>query len=114
MGLWSNVLDYDGIDKYLFEDYRKLHRRRTRSSPLLTVGTPAQSDEVPVLRDELRVPRATCSRPRTRCRWIARSSPGYPIWRFDDIWAGYVIEALVHKRGGADVIGDRRARRART
>jgi hypothetical protein len=31
--------------------------------------------------------------------------PGYPIWRFDDIWAGYVIEALVHKRGGSDVIG---------
>ena len=24
MGLWSNVLDYDAIDKYLFEDYRQL------------------------------------------------------------------------------------------
>ena len=23
---------------------------------------------------------------------------------FDDIWAGYVIEALVHKRGGQDLI----------
>ena len=35
-------------------------------------------------------------------REIAR---GYPIWRFDDIWAGYVIQSLVHKQGGADVIG---------
>jgi hypothetical protein len=31
-------------------------------------------------------------------------APGYPIWRFDDIWAGYVMQSLIHHRGGADVI----------
>jgi hypothetical protein len=41
MGLWSNVLDYDAIDKYLFEDYRQLHPEVTPIAPIMTIGTPS-------------------------------------------------------------------------
>ena len=104
MGLWSNVLDYDGLDKYLFEDYRALHQTVTLREPLLTVGTPARPTKFSFCAMNFAFHRdmlpAAYQMPMDR-----EIAPGYPIWRFDDIWAGYVIEALVHKRGGADLIG---------
>jgi hypothetical protein len=104
MGLWSNVLDHDGIDKYLFADYRRTYDKLNLVAPILTVGTP----EVPTKfsfcsmnfafhRDMLP---AAYQMPMDR-----EILPGYPIWRFEDIWAGYVIESLVHRRGGVDVLG---------
>ena len=71
MGLWSNVLDYDGIDKYLFEDYRAA-RQDVERDPCSRWARPPP-DQVLVLRDELRVPPRHACRPPTRCRWIARS-----------------------------------------
>ncbi len=104
MGLWQNVLDYDGIDKYLFEDYRELRNDVSLAEPLLTVGTPACPTKFSFCAMNFAFHRdllpAAYQMPMDR-----EIAPGYPIWRFDDIWAGYVIEALVHKRGGADLIG---------
>jgi hypothetical protein len=104
MGLWENVLDYDGIDKYLFEDYRQLHPQVTPLAPLMTIGTSAVPTKFPFCAMNFAFHRdmlpAAYQMPMDR-----EIAPGYPIWRFDDIWAGYVIEALVHKRGGSDVIG---------
>ncbi len=104
MGLWTNVLDYDGLDKYLFEDYRSLHHEAKLVEPLLTVGTPKCPTKFSFCAMNFAFHRdmlpAAYQMPMDR-----EIAPGYPIWRFDDIWAGYVIEALVHKRGGADVIG---------
>jgi hypothetical protein len=104
MGLWSNVLDYDGLDKYLFEDYRELRQDVKLNEPLLTVGTPARPTKFSFCAMNFAFHRdmlpAAYQMPMDR-----EIAPGYPIWRFDDIWAGYVIEALVHKRGGGDLIG---------
>jgi hypothetical protein len=104
MGLWGNVLDYDGIDKYLSEDYRQLHRTVAPRAPVMTVGTPAQPTKFSFCAMNFAFHRdmlpAAYQMPMDR-----EILPGYPIWRFDDIWAGYVIESLVHKRGGHDVIG---------
>ena len=102
MGLWSNVLDYDGIDKYLFEDYRALHQEVRPLAPLMTVGTAAVPTKFSFCAMNFAFHRdmlpAAYQMPMDR-----EILPGYPIWRFDDIWAGYVIEALVHKRA-TDVI----------
>jgi hypothetical protein len=104
MGLWSNVLDYDGIDKYISEDYRELHTEVHPVAPLMTIGTPAVPTKFSFCAMNFAFHRdmlpAAYQMPMDR-----EIAPGYPIWRFDDIWAGYVIEALVHKRGGSDVIG---------
>lgn len=104
MGLWSNVLDYDGIDKYISEDYRDLYPEVSPIAPLMTIGTPAVPTKFSFCAMNFAFHRdmlpAAYQMPMDR-----EISPGYPIWRFDDIWAGYVIEALVHKRGGSDVIG---------
>ncbi len=104
MGLWANVLDYDGIDKYLSEDYRLLHQTVAPLAPVMTVGTPATPTKFSFCAMNFAFHRdmlpAAYQMPMDR-----EILPGYPIWRFDDIWAGYVIEALVHKRGGRDVIG---------
>lgn len=104
MGLWSNVLDYDGLDKYLFEDYRALRHDISLNEPLLTVGTPDRPTKFSFCAMNFAFHRdmlpAAYQMPMDR-----EIAPGYPIWRFDDIWAGYVIEALVHKRGGSDLIG---------
>ena len=104
MGLWSNVLDYDAIDKYLFDDYRELHPAVTSIAPTMTIGTSAVPTKFPFCAMNFAFHRdllpAAYQMPMDR-----EIAPGYPIWRFDDIWAGYVIESLVHKRGGADVIG---------
>jgi len=102
MGLWSNVLDYDGIDKYLFEDYTEL-REVNLVAPLLTVGTPACPTKFPFCAMNFAFHRdllpAAYQMPMDR-----EIAPNYPIWRFDDIWAGYVIQSLVHHREGRDVI----------
>jgi hypothetical protein len=104
MGLWSNVLDYDGIDKYLFEEYRQLRPEVSLLAPLMTVGTPARPTKFSFCAMNFAFHRdmlpAAYQMPMDR-----EIAPGYPIWRFDDIWAGYVIESLVHRRGGRDVIG---------
>jgi hypothetical protein len=104
MGLWKNVLDYDGLDKYLFEDYRELRNDVSLVEPLLTVGSPASPTKFSFCAMNFAFHRdmlpAAYQMPMDR-----EIAPGYPIWRFDDIWAGYVIEALVHRRGGSDVIG---------
>jgi hypothetical protein len=103
MGLWSNVLDYDGVDKYLFEDYRQLRPTVSPLAPLMTVGTPAIPTKFSFCAMNFAFHRdmlpAAYQMPMDR-----EIAPGYPIWRFDDIWAGYVIESLIHKRGGSDVI----------
>jgi Reversibly glycosylated polypeptide len=104
MGLWSNVLDYDAIDKYLFEDYRQLQPEVAPMAQIMTIGTPAVPTKFSFCAMNFAFHRdmlpAAYQMPMDR--EIAR---GYPIWRFDDIWAGYVIQSLVHKRGGVDVIG---------
>jgi len=104
MGLWRNVLDYDGIDRYLFRDYREPRPEVWPAARLLTVGTPEVPTKFPFCAMNFAFHRdlapAAYQMPMDR-----EIVPGYPIWRFDDIWAGYVIESLVHKRGGADVIG---------
>lgn len=104
MGLWKNVLDYDGLDKYLFEDYRSLRNDVELVEPLLTVGTPECPTKFSFCAMNFAFHRdmlpAAYQMPMDR-----EIAKGYPIWRFDDIWAGYVIEALVHKRGGQDLIG---------
>ena len=104
MGLWKNVLDYDGIDKYLFEDYESLRNDTKLVEPLLTVGTPDCPTKFSFCAMNFAFHRdmlpAAYQMPMDR-----EISKHYPIWRFDDIWAGYVIEALVHKRGGQDLIG---------
>jgi hypothetical protein len=103
MGLWSNVLDYDAIDKYLFEDYCLLHPEVAPIAHIMTIGTPAVPTKFPFCAMNFAFHRdmlpAAYQMPMDR-----EIAPGYPIWRFDDIWAGYIIESLVHKRGGHDVI----------
>src|SRR2546427_3022158 len=104
MGLWQNVLDYDGIDKYLAEDYRQLHGSVSPLGPIMTVGTPAMPTKFSFCAMNFAFHRemlpAAYQMPMDR-----EILPGYPIWRFDDIWAGYVIESLVHKRADGDLIG---------
>lgn len=103
MGLWSHVLDYDGIDKYLFDEYRELRDEIRLDPPVLTVGTPQCPTKFSFCAMNFAFHRdllpAAYQMPMDR-----EISSGYRIWRFDDIWAGYVIEALIHHRGGEDLI----------
>jgi hypothetical protein len=103
MGLWSNILDYDGIDKYVFDDYGEPRPELRLRAPLLTVGTPECPTKFPFCAMNFAFHRdllpAAYQMPMDR-----EIAPGYPIWRFDDIWAGYVIQSLVHNRLGADAI----------
>ncbi|MGH6690790.1 MAG: hypothetical protein ACREF4_08945 [Gammaproteobacteria bacterium] len=103
MGLWSHVLDYDGLDKYLFEEYRAMQDGVRPKLPVLTVGSPACPTKFSFCAMNFAFHRdllpAAYQMPMDR-----EISDGYRIWRFDDIWAGYVIEALVHRRGGQDLI----------
>ena len=104
MGLWNNVLDYNGIDKYVSPSYQKLHPTARPLEQLLTVGTPAQPTKFALCSMNFGFTRdmipAAYQMPMDR-----EIIPGYPLWRFEDIWGGYVIEALVHKRGGQDLVG---------
>lgn len=105
MGLWSNVLDYDGIDKYLFdEDYGALRDVDLRH-PLLTVGSRSCPTKFSFCAMNFAFHRdllpAAYQMPMDR-----EIAPGYPIWRFDDIWAGYVIESLIHHRGDLIAVGN--------
>jgi len=37
--------------------------------------------------------------------WGVDVVPGYNAERFDDIWGGYILEAIVHKRAAGDLVG---------
>lgn len=103
MGLWSHVLDYDGIDKYLFEHYQVLQDDVRPLHPVLTVGSPTCPTKFSFCAMNFAFHRdllpAAYQMPMDR-----EIASGYRIWRFDDIWAGYVIETLIHHRGGRDLI----------
>jgi hypothetical protein len=102
MGLWSNVLDHDGIDKYMFEDYRATYEVRP-SDPVLTVGTPATPTKFPLCAMNFAVHRDLLVA-AFQLPWGKDVVPGYNAERFDDIWGGYILEALVHKRANGDVV----------
>ena len=103
MGLWSNCLDYDGIDKFLFDDYGTKgagvsvdaivtigHSRRRTMFPLCAMNCGVVRELLP----------AAYQFPMDR-----RITLRYPIWRFDDIWSGYVLQSLVHRRANGDRAG---------
>jgi len=103
MGGWSDILDYNAIDKFLFDDYRLRAPHASPIAPLLTVGTPRCPTKFPFCSMNFGFTRdmlpAAYQMPMD-----LEIAPSYPIKRFADIWAGYVIQALVHNRGGEDLI----------
>ena len=100
MGLWSNCLDYDGIDKFLFDDYGT-NGAGVSVDAIVTIGHSRRRTMFPlncgVVRELLP---AAYQFPMDR-----RITLQYPIWRFDDIWSGYVLQSLLHRRANGDRAG---------
>ena len=104
MGLWDGVLDTHAVDKQLFPDYRvgyhalSLPRRQVRTAPAARVSRfPFSSMNFGFVRDALpamyQIP--------MRSQFLDR----YALWRYDDIWAGYIVQTLAAKRDEACTLG---------
>jgi hypothetical protein len=104
MGLWDGVLDTHAVDKQLFPDYRvgytplSLPRRLVRIAATPRVSRfPFSSMNFGFARDVLPAMYQIPMRPQ----FIDR----YALWRYDDIWAGYIAQTLAAKRDDACTIG---------
>ncbi len=101
MGLWDGILDTDAIDKQLFERYRARHEPLTAVRPATRAGTgvrfPLSSMNAGFVRDALP---AMYQMPMQPC-----FAGDYALWRYDDIWAGYVVQTLAEIRGEAATAG---------
>lgn len=104
MGLWDRTLDTHAIDKQLLDAYRQEYPHLTLDRPLVRIGTPASATRVPMssmnfgfVRDLLP---AMYQIPMRR-----RFTGEYPLWRYDDIWAGYIAQTLIARRGEAMTVG---------
>jgi hypothetical protein len=101
MGLWDGILDTDALDKQLFERYRARHEPLTAVRPATRAGArvrfPLSSMNAGVVRDAL---------PAMYQMPMEPSFAGdYALWRYDDIWAGYVLQTLAEIRGEAATAG---------
>ncbi len=98
-GLWSKYLDFNGIDKYVHEKYARLYSDLTMSAPHYRILSKFSfcGMNFGFIRDATVI--------------MAQIAQGmdimddYFLWRFDDIWAGYVIQSLVEIRNDAITIG---------
>ena len=104
MGLWSNILDHDGIDRYVFTDCAAPRHDVSLREPVVTVGSQQCPTKFPFSAMNFALHRdllpAAYQMPMDR-----EIAAGYPLRRFDDIWAGYVIQSLVHRRANGDLVG---------
>jgi hypothetical protein len=104
MGLWDGVLDTHAVDKQLFADYRVAYEKlslprtlvRPASAPCVS-RFPFSSMNFGFVRDVLPAMYQIAMRPRFLDR--------YALWRYDDIWAGYIVQTLAAKRGDACTLG---------
>jgi len=104
MGMWSNVLDTDAFDKSLFSEYIRKYPHLKLKHGRLRVGTKQRPTHFSFcamnfgfIREILPI-----MYQMPMCESFANK---YDLWRFDDIWAGYIIQSIIHKKGDAITIG---------
>lgn len=104
MGLWDGMLDTNALDKQLFESYRRRHEDLRVAAPATRVGNSADRVKYPVSSMNVGFVRellpAMYQMPMHR-----RFAAEYGLWRYDDIWAGYVAQTLIGVRGEAATVG---------
>jgi hypothetical protein len=104
MGLWDGVLDLHAVDKHLFDEYRAEYPSLSLLRPLVRAGSSTRVTRFPFssmnfgfVRDALpamyQIP--------MRAQFLDR----YSLWRYDDIWAGYIVQTLAALRGNACTFG---------
>jgi hypothetical protein len=104
MGLWDNILDTDGIDKYLFEEYQKTYENLALKRPLLRIGTSENPVKFPLCAMNLGFIREVLPI-MYQMPMSELFTDRYSLWRFDDIWAGYIIQTLISLKGDAITVG---------
>lgn len=104
MGLWDGVLDTHAIDKTLFPEYRSEYPNLTLSRSIVRLANgggigrfPLSSMNFGFVRDALPAMYQIPMRPA----FVDR----YALWRYDDIWAGYIAQTLAACRGDAFTLG---------
>lgn len=105
MGMWRRFLDVDGIDKYLFSEFGDIYQDVSPQYPLLRVGTKTSPTKFSFcamnfgfIREVLPI--------MYQMPMVERFVDRYSIWRFDDIWAGYVLQSLICLKDDAVCIGE--------
>jgi len=104
MGLWDGMLDTNALDKQLIARYRQNHDGLRVARPSVRVGTGADRAKYPVssmnvgfIRDLVPAMYQMPMQPRF--------APDYALWRYDDIWAGYLAQTLIAIRDDAATVG---------
>lgn len=98
-GLWRRYLDFNGIDKYVHDKYAAVypdvttpvkHYRILSKFPFCGMNFGFTREVVPIMAQ------------------VSQNIPvmdDYFLWRFDDIWAGYIIQSLIEVKNDAITIG---------
>lgn len=104
MGLWDGVLDTHAIDKQLLPEYQREYRGLRLSRPIVGATGGGHNGRFPLssmnfgfVLDAL----PAMYQAPMRASFIDR----YTLWRYDDIWAGYLFQTLAALRGDACTFG---------
>jgi len=104
MGLWDGVLDTHAVDKQLFPEYQRTYFDLTVTRDAVDVTAsggraryPLSSMNFGFVREAL----PAMYQAPMRSSFLDR----YALWRYDDIWAGYLFQTLASIRGNACTVG---------
>ena len=104
MGLWDKILDTDAMDKYLFKDYQLERPGASLKKQIIRIGDSKNIVKFPFSAMNFGFIRELSPIMYQFPMW-EKFTDRYSLWRFDDIWAGYVIQSLVALKNDAVTIG---------
>ncbi|MEI8176246.1 MAG: hypothetical protein WCG78_05215 [Candidatus Omnitrophota bacterium] len=104
MGMWDKVLDTNALDKHLFKEYSQIYRNCVLRKRIIRIGTSRHPVKFPFsamnfgfIRELLPIVYQFPMQESFTDR--------YSLWRYDDIWAGYVMQSLIALKKDAVTIG---------
>ncbi len=99
LGLWSHHLDFDAMDKYVASRYQQVFDFDEAKVNNFRIGTPECPTLIPFsgmnvafIREALPV--------ATQVPMNQQIGMDYALHRFDDLWCGILLQAVVNKRVG--------------
>lgn len=104
MGLWTGHLDVDAIDRFTSKKHEVIYESCAIKKPHFRVGSRTRLTHFPLCAMNVAFVREIIPA-MTQVPMNDVLVDDYRVWRYDDIWSGYVLQELAYKKGDALTVG---------